>query len=876
MNMKKKICFLLYLIIFSLFISPHLFAQKIIGVDSIEILGVSALSPDSIRESVGFVLGKKVNKDISTKIIGGLRKIYHEHGYYDVKILTKIKKIENNKGNIENVFSLEVIEGRPSGVGKIELITDREKNKKYTLEWDKVSPEIIKKLPAQSGVQYTIDLIEKSKSMIVQYLAKRSFVGANVVKIEIKRNKSKLKKYFNSLDLMIYIEMGDRVKFGFRGNDKISRSDLNDIIIEHKAVGFSYGYAEEIRSYILKRYQSLGFHNVKIKIYTFEDNVLNEKHITYEIVEGNRVRINSIRFDGNKAFSQQDLEEKFFENSVQIVQKRYFYSDGMSSSADALMDWIKSKGYLSSKFITISREFNNTREVVDLVFYLYEGERTTLEEINIEGSSVFKFKEIHRLLSVNEGEPLNLFKFNEGIERLKLAYRNKGFLDFNIENENNDNIIQYFKKNKIAKIHLKVNEGVQFRVNEISIVGIKNTKKEIVLRELLYSKDDVLSENIIFDSEARVRRLGVFSAVSTQLKNVVGKPGFKDVRVVVSEASPGLIAGGFGLRNDLGLRVFSTFSYSNLWKKNHTFTFSGNANRRLENFEYLEYQLKLGYVWPWFLLRELFFRPNLILIKRKFISFDATNTSLRLGFERPLLNKIKLSAGLSYNIELVRQENAPFEEDNGNFLIGSIVPTLRIDLRDNPLSPTRGLFASASFEYASTVFGSQNDPFAISYWKFQWRSDFFVPLTRRLIWYLSFRTGFEKNLVDPIGSDGSIDTRIGVPLFKQFSLGGVGSLRGYRLQEYNVWQRAIQGTLAFVNYRTQIDLPVTDHLKIGPFADAGNLVEDAYSLGNLKYGVGVGIHYQTPVGPVNFDWGFKLNPDPGTDTNRFHFSVGIL
>jgi outer membrane translocation and assembly module TamA len=60
--------------------------------------------------------------------------------------------------------------------------------------------------------------------------------------------------------------------------------------------------------------------------------------------------------------------------------------------------------------------------------------------------------------------------------------------------------------------------------------------------------------------------------------------------------------------------------------------------------------------------------------------------------------------------------------------------------------------------------------------------------------------------------------------------------------------------------------------------DAANLLVDNYSFGfgGLLYGVGFGLHYQTPVGPVSFDWGFKANPPPGSDPYVINFSVGVI
>ena len=74
-------------------------------------------------------------------------------------------------------------------------------------------------------------------------------------------------------------------------------------------------------------------------------------------------------------------------------------------------------------------------------------------------------------------------------------------------------------------------------------------------------------------------------------------------------------------------------------------------------------------------------------------------------------------------------------------------------------------------------------------------------------------------------------------------------------------------------------------MRMGPFVDALNLNVDRYSFGGLKYGVGFGFHYRSPVGPVNFDIG--INPSPQSyrnsagimtreDSYRIHFSIGNL
>jgi outer membrane protein assembly factor BamA len=312
------------------------------------------------------------------------------------------------------------------------------------------------------------------------------------------------------------------------------------------------------------------------------------------------------------------------------------------------------------------------------------------------------------------------------------------------------------------------------------------------------------------------------------------------------------------------------------------------------DYRFLEYQVQLGYVWPWFDgIRELTFRPTLTATGTEYIEFDATTVAMALTWEKPIFKHPNLIGTFTYNLERVDQFHAQNASDDGIIRIGSLTPALRLDLRDNALSPTKGLFATLSFEYAAPWLYSQNGSDQsgvpqfvpgtaavnpqwltagpIGYSRLLFRSDYFIPITSDISWFLSFRTGFERNNEE----NGEI------PLIEQFAIGGVSSLRGYAEQEINAQSEAIEGTLSFVNYRTQIDFPFTGGLKIGPFLDAANLRIDSYSLGGLLYGAGFGLHYQSPVGPINFDWGFKLNPpnpppQPNSGPYNFYFSIGVI
>jgi outer membrane protein assembly factor BamA len=351
------------------------------------------------------------------------------------------------------------------------------------------------------------------------------------------------------------------------------------------------------------------------------------------------------------------------------------------------------------------------------------------------------------------------------------------------------------------------------------------------------------------------------------------------------------LAGGVGFRNDLGIRLFAETSYGSLWRRNHTIFFNSSANRRFDEefcsnslpgrfYEatgncFIEGSAQLGYRWPWFVFDKVTFRPRITVERVQFRKFDADSLSVSPAWERAILRSPNLTGVLTYNLERIKQYHAQDVLDNGQFTIGSVTPSIYVDMRDDPLSPTRGIFSTFSYEVANRLFFSQTEPIPVGFTRAQFRTDFFHSFSSDLMIYLSFRSGIERNTEPP--SVGTPDPkRYSIPISKQFVLGGAGSIRGFKEQELNTENSPILGTLSYVNYRAQVDFPFSGALRFGPFVDAANLLIDDYSFGRLRFGAGAGFRYRSPVGPINFDWGFKIAPRPGEDTSQFYFSVGVI
>lgn len=888
-------------------------------IDRIEFTGVSVLTEQSIQSAIEIAVGDRPDRRRIIRSAESLQALYHANGYEQVQIETRLSREQaashGGASPVRSVLTFAVTEGEPTRVDHIRIRGDGVRADDSQVRWQSLQGSLHAKVAFLPGDILIQERVANSRRQLVEALALKEYVGPRVDDVKIVTSARQGGGAARWVDVEFVVTPGDRVSFGFRGNEALSASHLLSLIEEQRLLGLGRDYVSAIRARVEEEYRSLGYAKATAVPYKVERSGGGESHVTFVITEGPRVLLGAIEFDGNEDFSPAQLTEKFRAAASLIVKQGYYVERDVQKSAELVVEWMKSRGYLSAKLVTINTRFvpstrAGDRSVkADLTIYVYEWDQTVVQSVAISGHpedpALMNAAAIKGALGLREGEPLNLFAFSRGLEDLKSYYRNHGYLEVKILNEGTDQVVRYTDENRFADIRIELSPGPRYRVSRILIEGLTFTREEVIRRELRFAEGEVLEEWRIRDTEARLRRLGIFSVVTLRVSEDVDRPGHKIIRVSIQEGSPGLVGGGLGYRNDLGVRAFGGVSYGNLWGKNHTLAFDLSTNRRLEpialelsrerNITYLEYEGRVSYTWPWFGLGETTFRPSLAVSAIAYRLFDATTTSLSLAWERRLLANPNLSASITYSLERVRQFNAideengtPSQVDNQTLTIGSITPAFRLDLRDNPLAPTSGFMISGSAEIAAPWLLSSGRgvkgtgatavdlDFPVGYTRSQLRTDLYLPVGLGIVGYLSFRMGFERSTESPLSSD--IDDPSGaIPLIKQFALGGIGSLRGFQEQELNYQSKIIRGTLAYVNYRAQLDLPFAGALHFGPFLDAANLTLDSFSFGGLRWGTGFGFRYLTPVGPVNLDFGFKINPPPGEkDLWNIYFSIGVI
>ncbi len=844
-------------------------------IEQIEIDGVAALTIEELQSALELEAGDRFDAERANGSAQGLSDLYRFRGYPQVEVRSEFDATLR-------LWRLRVIEGAPVRVRAVEILGEGAQVRAAGRSWRILEGELLRRFELGPGDVFDQERAAAGARAVQSLLLGEEYIGAKVNEVQVVRGvgeppASELSvRGLPAADwvrLRIRVDPGEKVSFGFRGNHFFTRNELLQLVREQRLLGLGGNYIETLKVRFEEAYRASGFPNASVAAFPVERASRFERHVTWVVEEGARARLQQLEFDGGVAFSRAQLEEIFWDGIGGHLSAGVYVQKELDRAVEVFIQKLKSRGYLGARLLSLQTLWNERHSGASGVVFFYEGEQTRVGSVEIVGPEAPASDEAARILGVGPGEPLNLFAFTEGVQRLKSWYRDRGHLEVGIVGEGGSDLVRYRDDNRVADIRVEVDPGRKYRVGSISIEGRGKAALDVVLRELAVREGEVLTESDILESESRLRRLGLFSSAQIRLDDDPRDPSLKRVLVLLQEGVPGLVAGGVGFRNDLGLRAFGQTSYSNLFGRNHTVVFSVNANRRFEERRVpLESQAQIGYVWPWFLIPEMTFRPTLTFQRTQYENFDATSLVLGGTLEKRLFRRPNLLATLSYTLERIEQKATdPLSIDNQTITIGALTGSLKLDLRNDPLAPTRGFYAGISYEISDPALLSQVDPFPIGYTRVQFRSDYLLPVWRNASWYFSFRTGLERNTQD------ITDPRVAIPLIKQFTLGGAGSLRGFREQELNVQDIAIRGTAAYVNYRVQLDLPLSGPMRFGPFLDAANLLVDEYSLNkNLRMGTGLGLHYLTPVGPVNFDLGFKIDPRPDEEPYRFYFSIGVI
>ena len=498
--------------------------------------------------------------------------------------------------------------------------------------------------------------------------------------------------------------------------------------------------------------------------------------------------------------------------------------------------------YETGLFYDIYPSIEVIPEGIKLTYHVMEN--PVLKSIEIKGNHALSTDTIKGFLTVRPGEILNSKTLNENIKAIEEAYRKEGYILAKISD---------IAMNDQGELKLTFNEGI---LEGYTVKGNEKTKDKVILREMRMKPGEPFNVKKARRSMQRVYNLGFFEDVNMKL-NPGREPNAIVLETTVVEKKTGNFGVGAGYSNSDGFIGMIQVGDKNFRGTgdaiNLSYEFSGSSEDNKG--------IVFSYTKPWLDSKETTGTVRVYNRTHEYNDYDTNGDHIEtyrkkyrggeVTFARPVSeyskNYITLRNRTDEYINHVADEGgyqdrsgADFEQwRKDNFgLTRSLTLQHTTDTRDNIYNPTEGGRVDLTMEIAG--FGGDFD-----YQKYTIEDNRYIKVGRAQVIALRGQYGH---------GNGSI------PESNQYQLGGQGSLRGYRDDQFE-GNSMFLGT---VEYR----FPIVNKVQGALFTDFGSAWDTGWTPDDFHKSVGVGVQVETPVGPVRLDFGH------GEDGNRTHFSVG--
>ncbi|MCK4772092.1 MAG: BamA/TamA family outer membrane protein, partial [Candidatus Latescibacteria bacterium] len=583
-------------------------------------------------------------------------------------------------------------------------------------------------------------------------------------------------------------------------------------------------------------------------------------------------KVDDVIFEGNEAFSSSRLKSIVRVDNASIMGvirvKATFNYLVMARDVTYLRAFYRNRGYLQC---TVEEHTESVGEDGLIVhFTIHEGPLTVLQRFGFEGNEFLSGEQLRDTLErlrgvrLREGDPINEAAIQAGAAAVLRHYRDSGHYFARVI----PTVGRRDSTSGAAPIIYLIQEGPLVRVSDVRVEGTRTSKEFVVTREVTLGPGDLLTEEERRESQRRLYATGLFRTVSVTVGEVAPDSTSAVMLVTVNERPRRYVGTGFGLAGDreqqinLRLRTSAQWGHRNVYGTGRAVELSGNFDFRVVTaWEPVQSELGLRYLEPWFWGSRTPLTAYFGLRPQSYESYDVTELAAEIGLSKEFTPRFRSWINFSFR-RVVTEEKIPLKAFTNRENLRGFNAAIERDGRDNILSPSRGSYLRVGLNgYGMLGLGGPHYRVFTLNWSRYKLTGLRTILAGRI------RLG----LANP---GGNMDE---VPIFDRFFTGGASSIRGYnerQLGPVNTFVDTISGettyrprggqALALLN----IEMRRPGHF--GPFGlilfiDAGNVWETVGEMGrnpDLAFSAGLGLFLDTPIGPVQIGYGWRLNLSP--------------
>ena len=449
------------------------------------------------------------------------------------------------------------------------------------------------------------------------------------------------------------------------------------------------------------------------------------------------------------------------------------------------------------------------------------------------------------------GEPGGTSAIEEAAEAMLLAWRQESHAQARIA----DQRIVARHDDRRVDARLVVDPGPSLSFGPVTITGNKDVRTARIRTIAGLEEGAVYDPDEIARAERRLRRTGSFRSVVVNESATIGPDSTLPLEIGVVEQTPRRFGFGAEYSTIEGVTLSAFWLHRNFLGGAERFRIGGEVAGITGETGGIDYNLDIRYERPATPRADVDFFAELEFELLDEPDFESTSTEFTLGFTRYATDELVVNFGLGYIYSEVKDASGT---EFFNLLTAPLGATL--DRRDNALNPTRGIFldidATPFAGLSGSPSGAQFEADARGYKTFG---------TERSV-TAALRLQF-GSLVGP-----ALDE---APPFYLFYSGGGGTVRGQDYQSLAVdTAGGRSGGRSFTGISAEARVGVTDAIQLVGFYDWGFVSPNSgWSDGSTHAGAGLGIRYNTGIGPIRLDVATPVGGD--TEASSYYIYVGI-
>ena len=677
----------------------------------------------------------------------------------------------------------------------------------------------------------------------------------------------------NALGNVLVVTVAERpfiAAVSFSGNKEIDTDELKKIARESGLVegrAFDKAVLARVEQDIKAAYLSRSKYGLKINAISspLERNRVN---ILLELSEGDIARIRDIKILGAKKFSEKTLIEQMSSRTPGwmswFTKSDRYAKEKLNADIEQIRSFYLSQGYFEFAVESSQVALSPDRQAVFLTIVVNEGEQFKINKINLKGASNEQIADLNKLNTVKENSIFDGEAFNTMLGKMNTRMGELGYANAQLNPEPS---IDYEKR--LITFDIALDSGPRTYVRKINITGNTRTRDAVVRREIRQVEAAWYDAEKIRQSRDRVDRLGFFKEVNVDSVPVEGRMDQVDINFAVVEKPTGNINFGLGFNSTDKVSLSAGIAQDNIFGSGNNLSFNVNTAKTNR-------AIYLSATDPYYTQNgvsrtvEVYARTNKLEesgIKR--VDINTRGGSLRFGLPLTETDTVFAGLGVEYTgLKTYTGAPARYVALESKIAGAATYPLLTLgwgnDTRDSALSPTKGTLKRAGFEAGT---GSE-----IGFAKATYQYQTYYPLTKDLTLAANADFGYGAGL-------GSKE----YPFFKNFFVGGIGSVRGYQgntLGAQDTNGDHIGGAKKLVlNSELLFPLPGTGKdrsARLFAFIDGGYAWSENQktTFSDLRFTSGVGLSWLSPIGPLKFSYGVPLKKQSTDKLQKFQFQIG--